>query len=252
MTSARLLAATAIALGLSCAVAQADPIRIATEGVYPPFNYVENGELTGFDVDIAKALCAQMKAECTIVTQDWDGMIPGLMASKYDAIIASMAITAERKKKIDFTTKYYNTPAVFIAAKDSGITEVTPEALAGKAIGVQGSTTQATFLEAKYPGSDIRTYTSVDEASADLAAGRIDLVLSDKVILSAWMEKSGEGCCAIVGGDITDPLFGEGKGIGVRKEDAALKAKFQAALDAILKDGEYQKINDKYFSFSIY
>lgn len=229
-----------------------NPIRIATEGVYPPFNYVQDGELTGFDVDIANALCEQMKGTCTIVTQDWDGMIPGLLADKYDAIIASMNITAERKEKIDFTKKYYNTPAKFMALVGNGITDISPAALVGKSIGVQGSTTQANFLEAKYPDSDIRTYTVVDDASADLQAGRIDLVLSDKVLLDAWIKSSGAGCCELVGDDLFDPIFGEGKGIGVRKDDTELRDAFQKALDEILANGTYEKVNAKYFPFSIY
>ena len=153
-------AATAAMLASTCMVQAQDTIKIATEGVYPPFNYIENGELTGFDVDIAHALCAKMEVTCEIVTQDWDGMIPGLLAGKYDAIIASMAITPARKEQVNFSDKYYNTPAHFMAATGSGITETTPEALAGKIIGVQGSTTQASFLEQQYTQSEIRTYIS--------------------------------------------------------------------------------------------
>lgn len=255
MKKTTILAALALTATLFAPAAHAempDPVVIATEGVYPPFNYIENGELTGFDVDIAHALCEKMKVKCEIITQDWDGMIPGLLADKYDAIVASMNITEERKKKISFTSKYYNTPSVFIAGTDSGITDTSPEALAGKVIGVQGSTTQANFLEAKYPESEIRTYGVVDDASADLAAGRIDLVISDKIILNEWLAKSGNGCCAIVGEDIFDPLFGEGKGIGIRQEDNDLREAFQKALDEILADGTYEKINAKYFPFPIY
>ncbi|ANL51036.1 amino acid ABC transporter substrate-binding protein (plasmid) [Rhizobium phaseoli] len=238
---------------LSGAHAQDKTVKIATEGVYPPFNYVENGKLTGFDVDIANALCEKAKLKCEIVTQEWDGMIPGLMANKYDAIIASMNITAERKKKIDFTTKYYDTPAKFMAPKDAKITDISPAALAGKSIGVQGSTTQQNFLEAKYKDSQIKTYATVDDASADLAAGRIDLVLSDKVLLDAWLKKSSDGsCCELVGGDLRDPLFGEGKGVGIRQADTELKNKFQKAIDDIRADGTYEKINAKYFPFSIF
>lgn len=246
-------AATAAMLASTCMVQAQDTIKIATEGVYPPFNYIENGELTGFDVDIAHALCAKMEVTCEIVTQDWDGMIPGLLAGKYDAIIASMAITPARKEQVNFSDKYYNTPAHFMAATGSGITETTPEALAGKIIGVQGSTTQASFLEQQYTQSEIRTYTSVDDANADLAAGRVDLVLSDKVLLDEWLKKSSDGsCCELVGGDLMDPSFGAGKGIAIRKEDEALLIKFNEALLSILEDGEYTTINQKYFDFPIY
>lgn len=242
----------ALLAGTSFVQAQ-ETIKIATEGVYPPFNYIENGELTGFDVDIANALCAKMEVTCEIVTQDWDGMIPGLLAGKYDAIVASMAITPARKEQVNFSDKYYNTPAHFMAATDAGVTDTSPEALAGKVIGVQGSTTQATFLEQKYGQSDIRTYTSVDDASADLATGRLDLVISDKVLLDEWLKKSSDGsCCELVGEDLMDPSFGEGKGIAVRKEDEDLLIKFNNALATILEDGEYTAINQKYFDFPIY
>lgn len=228
-------------------------VRIATEGVYPPFNYIDGGKLTGFDVDIANAMCAKMKVECEIVTQDWDGMIPGLVAGKYDAIVASMAITPARREKVDFSAKYYNTPAHFMASKDANVTDVSPEALAGKTIAVQGSTTQATFLETKYPQSTVRTYTSVDDASADLAAGRVDLVLSDKVLLGEWLKKSSDAsCCDLVGEDLMDPSFGEGKGVAVRKDSPKLREMFDAALKEIRADGTYETVNAKYFPFSIY
>lgn len=249
------LIATAGALALTLiSTAQAeDTIKIATEGVYPPFNYVEGGKLTGFDVDIANALCEKAKVKCEIVTQEWDGMIPALVAHKFDAIVASMNITEERKKKIDFTAKYYDTPAKFMAPKDAKVTDISPAALAGKTIGVQGSTTQQNFLEAKYKDSEIKTYTTVDDASADLAAGRLDFVLSDKVLLDEWLKKSSDGsCCELVGDDLRDPLFGAGKGVGVRKEDTALRDKLDAALKDILADGTYKTINAKYFPFSIY
>ncbi|MDG4889957.1 MULTISPECIES: transporter substrate-binding domain-containing protein [unclassified Mesorhizobium] len=250
-----MLTASAVALTLITSANAGDltSIKIATEGVYPPFNYVDGGKLTGFDVDIANALCEKAKLKCEIVTQEWDGMIPGLVAHKYDAIVASMNITDERKKKIDFTAKYYDTPAKFMAPKEAKVTDIAPAALKGKAIGVQGSTTQQNFLEAKYKDSTIKTYSTVDDASADLAAGRIDLVLSDKVLLDAWLKKSSDGsCCELVGDDLRDPLFGHGKGVGVRKDDPELRDKLDAALKEILADGTYKTINAKYFPFSIY
>ena len=124
-----LLLAAGIALAAGAAAADGMKIRIATEGAYPPFNFVDkDGKLQGFDVDIANALCEQMKADCTIVAQDWDGIIPGLLARKYDAIIASMSITDERKKKVDFSDKYYKTPARCVGRKGAGI-EITPAGL---------------------------------------------------------------------------------------------------------------------------
>jgi len=255
MKLSNVFVSAAIAAVLSATAASAEipeTVVIATEGVYPPFSFVENGKLTGFDVDIANALCEKMQTKCEIVMQEWEGMIPGLLADKYDAIIAAMTITEERKKKVNFTKKYFNTPAVFIQQVGTGFTDVSPVALAGKTVGVQGSTTQSNLLEAKYPDTDLRSYTIVDDALADLAAGRIDLVLTDKVLAHFWLQKSAEGCCEITGPDLIDPLLGEGKGVAIRKEDEDLRDAFQKALDEILSDGTYKKINDKYFPFSIY
>lgn len=227
-------------------------IRIATEGTYKPFSYIVDGKLTGFDVDIANALCEKMKAKCTIVSQEWDGMIPGLMSGKYDAIVASMSITPERQKKIDFTDKYYATPARFIATKDSDIKETTPASLKGVIVGVQGSTSQATYLEDNFKDTDVKMYKTVDDANMDLANGRIDLVFSDAAILSDWMKSSEGACCKFVGSDVRDEkYFGVGKGVGVRKSDTDLRDQFNAAIKAIIADGTFDRINKKYFDFSI-
>ncbi len=133
-------------------------VRIGTEGAYPPFNSIDSsGKLIGFDIDIANALCEAAHFKCEFVVQDWDGMIPGLLAKKYDAIIASMSITEERKKKVDFTGKYYNTPAKFIAPKGKNLT-VTPDGLKGMSVAVQRATTHENFLRDNFPGLDIRVY----------------------------------------------------------------------------------------------
>jgi ABC-type amino acid transport substrate-binding protein len=155
-------------------------LKIGTEGAYAPFNYFDsNNQLQGFDIEIAKALCDKMQVKCTFVAQDWDGIIPALLADKYDAIVASMSITEERKKVVDFTNKYYNTPAQFITAKEGGITDTSPAALAGKSLGAQSATTHATYLEDMYKDSDIKLYPTQDEANLDLANGRLDAVLDD-------------------------------------------------------------------------
>src|SRR5262245_41140975 len=146
-----LMAAVAIAVLATAAPAQDKrKVKIGTEGAYPPFNSIDtSGELVGFDIDIAKALCDAANFECEFVVQDWDGIIPGLIAKKYDAIIASMSITDERRKAVDFTDKYYNTPAKFVAAEGAGF-DISPEGLAGKAIGVQRATIHENFVRAKF------------------------------------------------------------------------------------------------------
>ena len=228
-------------------------IRVGTEGAYPPFNYIDSdGELKGFDVELAQALCDQLKAECTFTTQDWDGIIPALLANKFDIIIGSMSITEERMKKVDFTDKYYATPARFIASKDTSITSTSPEALAGKKLGAQSSTTHGGYLEDNYPDSDIRLYATLDEANADLASGRLDAVMADSVVLWDWTENTEDGsCCALVGESYTE-LWSTGVGMAVRKSDPELTAKFNEALAEILANGTYKAINDRYFPFSVY
>jgi lysine-arginine-ornithine-binding protein len=254
------LAAAAVALATAAmpvAAKEWKTIRIGTEGAYPPFNFQDsNKELQGFDIDVAKALCDKMKAKCEFMAQDWDGIIPALKAKKYDAIVASMSITEERKKQVDFTDKYYQTPARFATKKVGGFSAVTPEALKGKTVGAQSSTIHANYLEDLYKskGVTVKLYGTQDEANADLAAGRLDGVLADSVVLYEWLEKGDAGkCCQFVGPDIKDvKYFGEGAGIAVRKEDKDLKQQFNKALAEIIKDGTYEKLNKKYFPFSIY
>ena len=143
----------ALALAAGTAAADMKKVTLGTEGAYPPFNWIdENGELQGFDIDIGNALCAAAKLDCTWAVQDWDGIIPGLLAKKYDAIIASMSITEERKKKVDFTGKYYTTPAKFVRMKGSDI-EISDEGLEGKAVGVQRATIHENFLRDNYATS---------------------------------------------------------------------------------------------------
>lgn len=254
MKLVRHLAAVAAVLLATAGIADAKDwtkVRIGTEGAYPPFNFFDsNNELQGFDVDIARAVCEKMKVECEYVAQDWDGIIPALQAGKYDAIVASMSITDERKKVIDFSDKYYNTPSAFVAAKGSGITDISAAGLAGKTIGAQSSTIQSAYLEENYKGVNIKMYPTQDEVNLDLAAGRLDALLVDKLVALEWMEKTDDGkCCEFVGEDVP---IGGGVGIGIRKEDQDLKAMLNKAIAEILADGTYEKINAKYFPFSIY
>lgn len=234
----------------------ADKIKIGTEGAYPPFNFVDSaGKIGGFDVDIGLALCERMKAECEVVAQDWDGIIPGLLAKKYDLIIASMFITEERKKQVAFTNPYYLAAMTHVAPKGAGFTTFTNEALKGKTIGAQSGTTQADFIAATYPDADIKLYPTQDEANLDMVNGRLDLQVGDMLPLLDWVTKNDDGkaCCEIIGEPITDKKFvGDGVGIAVRQDDNELREKLNKALDEIRADGTYKKINDKYFSIDVY
>src|SRR6187551_1180190 len=158
------ISAAALALSLGAARAEDKVLKIGTEGAYPPFNNLTaDGKLEGFDIDIANALCDEMKVKCEFVTQDWDGIIPALQAGKFDAIIASMSITKERAEKVDFTHKYYNTPPAIVAPKDSDIKGVTKEDLAGKTIGVATSTTHFNYSTATYTDSTVKPYPTAQE-----------------------------------------------------------------------------------------
>jgi polar amino acid transport system substrate-binding protein len=261
MRLAKIIAATAIALAATTGMVAAKDwkeIRIGTEGAYPPFNSIDpSGQLVGFDVDIGKALCDKMQAKCTFVAQDWDGIIPALLAGKYDAIVASMSITEERKKKVAFTNKYYDTPASFIAPKDTKITDFSPAGLKGKVLGTQSSTTHANFLEEVYgaAGAEVKLYATQDEANADLAAGRLDAVEADKIVLSEWLKKPDGACCELKLDVQKEPYrnyFGYGVGIATRPEDKDLVEQLNKAIAEVVADGTYKTINDKYFPFSIY
>ncbi|MFB2553629.1 ABC transporter substrate-binding protein [Ensifer soli] len=258
MRISKRLAAAASAVMLMAtagtALAEGEKIVIGTEGAYPPFNALAaDGTLSGFDIDIAKALCEEMKAECTFVTQDWDGIIPALIAKKFDAIVASMSITAERKEQVDFTHKYYNTPPAIAVPKDSDITEATAAALAGKTLGAQSSTTHSNYAEAHMKDSDLKLYPTADEYKLDVANGRIDAVIDDVVVLSEWLKSDDGACCKLLGTLPIDPVInGEGAGIAIRKGEDALREKFNAAIDAIRANGKYKEINEKYFAFDVY
>ncbi|WP_416897198.1 MAG: ABC transporter substrate-binding protein [Minwuia sp.] len=250
----KLLTLAAAAAFSLTAAAQAETLRIGTEGAYPPFNNLTaDGKLEGFDVDIAKALCEEMKVECTFVTQDWDGIIPALQAGKFDAIIASMSITDERKKKVDFTEKYYNTPPALAVPKDSDLTVISKEALSGKTIGAQGSTTHSNYAEATWTDSDIRLYPTADEYKLDVANGRLDGVVDDVTVLEEWINSDDGACCKILGTitPVTE-IHGEGAGIAIRKGETELAERFNAAIKAIRANGKYKEINDKYFTFDAY
>lgn len=249
-----LLAATIAATALS-GVAQAKEwkvVRFGIEGAYPPFSKTEaDGSLSGFDVDMANALCEEMKVTCKIVPQDWDGIIPSLLARKYDAIIAAMSITEERKKKVDFTGKYAQIPNKFIAKKGAGLDF---NKLDGVKIGVQRATTHDKYLTDNYKNVEIVRYGSFDEAYLDLGNGRIAAVLGDASALEEGViNQAGGDAYEFVGPSLTDPKwFGEGMGIAVRKQDKELTAKLDAAIKALRADGTYQKIQAKYFNYDVY
>jgi arginine/ornithine transport system substrate-binding protein len=254
----KILLATAIITATLTGAVQAKEwkqVRFGVEGAYPPFSWTEpSGELKGFDVDIASALCTEMKVKCKIVAQDWDGIIPSLLARKYDAIIAAMSITEERKKKIDFTGKYALMPSKYVAKKGTDLT-FTKEGLKGVKIGVQRATTHDKYIDGNFGDSvDIVRYGSFDEAYLDLKNGRIEAILGEAAALNdGLLKKEGGDGFEFIGPTLTNPKwFGEGFGIALRKQDKDLTMKLDAAIISIREQGIYQKIAAKYFEFDVY
>jgi polar amino acid transport system substrate-binding protein len=233
----------------SLSAASADKLKIGAEGAYPPFSAMDaNNNVIGFDIDIAKALCVEMKAECTVVTQDWDGIIPALQNKKFDFIVASMSITEERSKVVNFTDPYYTNKLQFVAKKGVDL-DTSKEALKTKSLGAQRATIAAQWLEQNIGAStNVKLYDTQENAYLDLGAGRTDAVLADLFVSYDWL-KSDTGKNFEFKGK---PVFENDKiGIAVRKSDTELLKRLNTALKTIFDNGTYAKINEKYFPFSI-
>jgi octopine/nopaline transport system substrate-binding protein len=267
----------ALAVGaavLACGVAEAKDwkkVRIGTEGAYAPWNATDaSGKLIGFEIDLGNDLCKRMKVECEFVAQDWDGIIPALQQGKYDAIMAAMTITDERKQILTFTVPYGTEPSSFIADKKSPLAAMaktdilditTPagkkaiedlnKALAGKTLGVQTSTTQSAFLEKHLPKIAVRTYDKIDNAGIDLAAGRVDAVIGDRSVVEAVIKEDKGGNIVMFGPNLVRGVLGEGMGLGLRKQDADLKALFDKAIAEATKDGTVAKLSKQHFGYDI-
>ncbi|MFA3919401.1 transporter substrate-binding domain-containing protein [Ruegeria hyattellae] len=245
----------AVAGGLLAATQAVAEVRwgVASEP-YPPFaSKGADGEWIGWEIEIGNALCAAMNEECSWVEVSWDGIIPALQSKKFDAIVASMSITEDRMKVISFSNKYYQTPAVVVAPKSSDI-KASPEGVAGKVVGVQISTTHASYADKHFSGSvdSIKPYQSADERNQDLVSGRIDAMIGDSLAISKFLAGESGQCCEIKG-EVTDlAVYGPGIGVGLRKEDTELRDKINTAIEKIRADGTYEAISENYFDFDIF
>lgn len=251
--SRRFVLALAASL-LPLAAAHAAPLRVAVEGEYPPFSSTgAGGKLAGFDVDIAHALCAEMKTSCKLVKQQWDRMIPDLVAGRYEMIVSSMSITARRRQQIDFTEPYYQTPAKFVGRKGESL-EGSLSQLKGKRVGVQKATTHEKFLTEQYGDQvQVARYDTLGKAASDLGAGQIDYLFGDAMALDAGLLRTAKGKgYAFVGPDVRDRrYFGEGIGIAVQKGATDLRARLNQALATLHANGTYDAIAEKYFAFGM-
>ncbi|WP_348629928.1 transporter substrate-binding domain-containing protein, partial [Mesorhizobium sp. M7D.F.Ca.US.004.03.1.1] len=231
-----------------------DVLRIATEGAYPPFNWREaDGTLKGFDVDIANALCEKMNRKCVIVAQDWDGMIPALLAKKFDVIVASMAITAERQKRVDFTKKYWQAISRFVTKKGMNL-DTSKDDLGGIHVGVQRGTIQSCYLSKHFSKANITLYPTLEEGFSDLKAGRLDAYIAESIQMKKEVLDRPDGQDYTFNGPTPqDPeCFGDGVGIALRKGSDELRNSLNKAILDIRADGTYQKIDRKYFDFDVY
>ena len=271
------LAALASLLGLGGAQAQNkwETIKIATEGAYAPYNFSgPGGKLDGYEIDLANDLCRRMNAKCEIVAQDWDGIIPALNARKYDAIMAGMNATPKRREVIAFSRSYAAGPHGWAAEKTSPLAKLAGTGtkltfdkdgeavkkiieewkplLKGKSVGVQGSTTNANFLEKYFKDViTIREYKTTEQHDLDLAAGRIDAIFAAHSTMTATLEKPEFKDLQIVGAGLSGDVLGEGVSVGLRKEDADLKAKFDTAIQAAIADGTIEKLTKKWFKLDM-
>ena len=273
-----------IAVALSAATLAAGPaqakdwtkVTIATEGAYEPWNFVQpDGKLAGFEIDLAHDLCSKMKVECSIVQNDWDGMIPALNAGKFDAIMAGMSITAKRLQVIDFSTSYAAGPSGFMvpktspladlpgrgdilnmSAEDAKTTEILGkmhDMLKGKSIGVQVATIQAAFVDKYFKDvATIQEYKTAEENDLDLEAGRIDASFAEDSYFLATLAKPDAkdltlAGAAFRGGDV----LGQGTGVGIRKNEPELKAMLDKAIAAEVADGSLKKLQDKWFKLDM-
>ncbi|MFZ5782018.1 MAG: transporter substrate-binding domain-containing protein [Pseudomonadota bacterium] len=228
-------------------------ITVATEGAYPPFNYLDSKGLpAGFEMELAQEACQRIKAECEFAAFKWDELVPGLLEKKFDVIMASMEVTSERRKRMGLTRRYYLSPGAFIAAKGAPF-DGPPSLLRNKRIGVQRDSMHADWADKSFRRSaQLKRYATVAEALAALSAGEVDAVFGDKVQLWLWSRKPEGQCCDVIGQDIKDSqTLGVGVAAGLRREDAKLRDAFNKAFGEMMADGTYRKISDKYFPFPV-
>ncbi len=228
-------------------VQAAEPLRIATDATYPPFEYVDTaGKVAGFEVDFAYAVCKAMKTACEVVNQPWDGLIPGLQAKKYDAIMSSMNITDERRKVVGFSKVYYLMQNRFVARK--GVTLGSD--LAGKVIAVQTGTPQDRFVSQQYKQATVKRYVNAQDPMLELTAGRADLTFGNTVQLQKGFLDTPNGKAFAFTGPLfdgrKDKVLGEGVAVALRKQDTALKARFDQAIDQVKQSGEYAALLKKH------
>ena len=250
----KLLSIGVLGAGMIAGVANAEvrDIRIGVDVPYEPMEYrTADGELTGFDIELGNAMCEEIGIKCEWVVQGWDGIIPGLMARKYDAIMSSMTINDKRREQVLFSDPYFTPPSAWFAPADSEITAPDETTLEGMSIGVQRGTLQDNYVPDMYGDvADVTRYATADDMVLDMDSGRLDIVFLDFPVGKSTLLDSEAGDYKTVGEKITEPkqYFGDGFGIAFRKRDEALAEAFNEALATLKENGTYADIEAKYFS----
>lgn len=247
--------APALAAEPAAAPAALPELKVAIDPTYQPFTFkTADGKPTGFDVDIAEALCKEIKRQCVFVEQVWDSMIPGLQAKKYDAIISSMSITEERLQVVDFSDKYYSTPSQIVVKTGTPFTDLA--SLKGKKLGVLKGSTQEKYAlgELKPVGVNVVPYEAQDQVYLDIKSGRLDGTVADRVEVTGGFLSKPEGKdYGFVGPELNEEkYFGIGMGVALRKGETQLKDEINAAIKTIRSNGTYDQLAKKYFDFDVY
>lgn len=249
-----------VVLGLTCAVAtqaaELKELRIGTDATYEPFEYkAPDGKLVGFEIELANALCAEMKRKCVFIESPWDGIVPSLLAKKFDLIISGMTVTDQRKKTVAFSDKITDIPYRVIVKSGSGL-DGSPQSMKGKKVGVLKGSTEADFAEKYYlkAGATVQRYESTQESYLDIVSGRIDAIIGNLVEMKIGFLSKPEGKpFEFSKYELKDQaVLGYGTGAAMRKQDVQLKTAFNDAIKTVRSNGSYKKIADKYFDFDVY
>lgn len=240
-------------IGLSQTVQAADPLKVGISGEpYPPFTYkASSGDWTGFEVELAHAFCDAMDRECEITPTGWSGIIPSLNGGRIDVIMNSMSITDKRKRVIDFTRPYYFTPGAYVAANDQALN--IPDGLDGLVMGVQAATTNASYARRALRGSgvDIRLYDQAEQVNNDLLSGRLDVILADEIAMAQFVDRDGAEAFEIKATTPPHEAYGEGIGIGTRKEDNGMRESFNAAITNVIEEGTCGSLSKQYLGTDV-
>lgn len=230
-------------------------LRFLTTADFPPFNfYDEDGVLTGFNIDLARAICLELDVTCEIKVEPWENLLPALRRKEGDAIIASHVVTAKALSDFDFTDRYFHTPGRFAGRREASNIEATPEGLSGRRVGVASDTTHQAFIRQFFRGSQIVTFKDADAARDALKKGEIDVVFGDAISLSFWLNGTASNqCCEFKGDAFLEPkFFGDGIAIAVAKGDRQLKAELDGALKKVRTGGRFVELVTRYFPFRVY